>query len=189
VYSTGRGGAGNLHSPSRDASRVRPAQDKVEQEVIREYAAAHENAPVSFFFFCAVPVSLRCGCVAGMMCCEDGVLCSAGCGRFRCLWGSPRIIRMSGSTCAGAVFACAGGIWAWWRHSVPFHSVAARVILDMMPHRHHSFRLIHLRTYPCMRICLRGRCTCMCGWYPGLVAHFRSIPYGGAMSHTRHHHS
>ncbi|KAF9475298.1 hypothetical protein BDN70DRAFT_883874 [Pholiota conissans] len=47
VYSTGRGGAGNLHSPSRDGSRVRPTPDAAEQEVIRDYVAAHENVPFS----------------------------------------------------------------------------------------------------------------------------------------------
>ncbi|KAF8956900.1 hypothetical protein BDZ97DRAFT_1849317 [Flammula alnicola] len=45
VYSTGRGGAGNLRSPSRDTSKARP--DSNEQEVIREYVVAHENAPFS----------------------------------------------------------------------------------------------------------------------------------------------
>ncbi|PPR07451.1 hypothetical protein CVT26_013482 [Gymnopilus dilepis] len=46
VYSTGRGGAGNLRSPSRDpATRAEHAEaDAAEQEVIREYVAAHEGA-------------------------------------------------------------------------------------------------------------------------------------------------
>ena len=37
---------GNLRSPSRDLAKV-PAVDAVEQEVIRKYVAAHENAVVS----------------------------------------------------------------------------------------------------------------------------------------------
>ncbi|KAF9472317.1 hypothetical protein BDN70DRAFT_818832 [Pholiota conissans] len=49
VYSTGRGGAGNLHSPLRHGSREHPTPDAAEQEVIREYVAAHDNVPVSFF--------------------------------------------------------------------------------------------------------------------------------------------
>ncbi|KIM36012.1 hypothetical protein M413DRAFT_78783 [Hebeloma cylindrosporum] len=46
VFSTGRGGAGNLRSPSRDPSKP-PVIDVVEQEAIREYVTAHENAPYS----------------------------------------------------------------------------------------------------------------------------------------------
>ncbi|KJA14266.1 hypothetical protein HYPSUDRAFT_49329 [Hypholoma sublateritium FD-334 SS-4] len=45
VFSTGRGGAGNLRSPSRDPAPA--AGDAAEQDVIREYTAAHEGAPVS----------------------------------------------------------------------------------------------------------------------------------------------
>jgi len=47
VFSTGRGGAGNLRSPSRDASKPRGDIDNKEQDVIREYVHAHEGAPVS----------------------------------------------------------------------------------------------------------------------------------------------
>ncbi|KAF9477322.1 hypothetical protein BDN70DRAFT_810934, partial [Pholiota conissans] len=47
VYSTGRGGAGNLHSPSREGSRMRPIPDAAEREVMREYVATHENIPFS----------------------------------------------------------------------------------------------------------------------------------------------
>jgi hypothetical protein len=41
LYSTGRGGAGNLRSPSRDPNK--PITDATEQEVIREYVVAHEG--------------------------------------------------------------------------------------------------------------------------------------------------
>ncbi|KJA16534.1 hypothetical protein HYPSUDRAFT_58156 [Hypholoma sublateritium FD-334 SS-4] len=44
IFSTGRGGAGNLRSPSRDSALAR---DPVEQDVIRKYIVAHEDAPVS----------------------------------------------------------------------------------------------------------------------------------------------
>lgn len=46
VFSTGRGGVGNLRSPSRDPANA-PVVDAAEQEVIREYVAAHENTVYS----------------------------------------------------------------------------------------------------------------------------------------------
>ena len=46
IFSTGRGGAGNLRSPSRHSTPANTS-DPVEQVVIRNYAAAHEDAPVS----------------------------------------------------------------------------------------------------------------------------------------------
>ncbi|KJA13777.1 hypothetical protein HYPSUDRAFT_209258 [Hypholoma sublateritium FD-334 SS-4] len=45
IFSTGRGGAGNLRSPL--AVDPSPARNPAEQDVVREYAAAHEGAPVS----------------------------------------------------------------------------------------------------------------------------------------------
>jgi len=46
VFSTGRGGMGNLRSPSRDVHKT-PIDEIVEEDVIREYKAAQEGAPVS----------------------------------------------------------------------------------------------------------------------------------------------
>ncbi|KDR70680.1 hypothetical protein GALMADRAFT_254722 [Galerina marginata CBS 339.88] len=46
VFSTGRGGAGNLRSPSRDP-KPRAEVEAAEQEVIRDYVAAHEGAAFS----------------------------------------------------------------------------------------------------------------------------------------------
>ncbi|KAF8810917.1 hypothetical protein BYT27DRAFT_7185238 [Phlegmacium glaucopus] len=46
IFSTGRGGVGNLRSPSRDVHK-NPASDSVEEDVIREYKASQEGAPVS----------------------------------------------------------------------------------------------------------------------------------------------
>ena len=50
MYSTGRGGAGNLRSPSRDASRPPAVPDIAEQKVLENYVATHQDAPV-----CVVP--------------------------------------------------------------------------------------------------------------------------------------
>ena len=46
MYSTGRGGVGNLRSPSRDASRPPAVPDIAEQEVLDNYVATHQDAIV-----------------------------------------------------------------------------------------------------------------------------------------------
>lgn len=46
MYSTGRGGVGNLRSPSRDVSRPPAVPDVAEQEVVENYVATHQDAVV-----------------------------------------------------------------------------------------------------------------------------------------------
>lgn len=49
LYSTGRGGAGNIRSPSRDVSKVDPTELS-DKNFVKEHLAIDENAPVCICF-------------------------------------------------------------------------------------------------------------------------------------------
>jgi hypothetical protein len=51
VYSTGRGGVGNLRSPSRDVSRPPAVPDVAEQEVLDNYVAKHQDDVVRVLLY------------------------------------------------------------------------------------------------------------------------------------------
>jgi hypothetical protein len=50
LFSIGRGGTGNIRSPSREPGKLDPTE-AADEKVVHEHIVADESAPVSYFPF------------------------------------------------------------------------------------------------------------------------------------------